>query len=593
MNQHRFAIRVVRTFVSSIILLLLMLIFPSICIGSEIVFEDDFSNNFDKWQLITNTHSQWRVVNKKAEATVEKFYSKTEMVPKDEYWDSSWKEYEYHLEITPLEGVDKNIGFGYQDKNNWYEVHFREDDVNVVRVKNGYVTMDSYEHFLMENGTTYNVIIRFTEDAITLTIDNQEIGTFADWSYEDGGGKISLKAGTGAAFPTKVRFDNIQVVLIENQNGKKLDVPLFKQVDPQWKNEEYDTATEWSKKPSIGRWGCAMSSMAMILRYYGISQLPDKTTLTPSSLNLWLKKQPDGYIGQGHTNWLAATRLTKIMSQTLETPKLEYHRDAEASIDSITKEIDEDRPSILQINGHFLVSTGYTNDKKDLYIHDPAYIFSLFSEHEKPLLSSRNFTPSQTDLSYLLLVYKPELEVQITHQDGSPVSPLQVFEETVEDPIDDSGETSPHYRMAHIPKPNTGDFLVSVRQPTLRPFELSIFAYDQEANPTLLHQTGVAGPTALTFTINYQKENPSSISRNIDFTAFRIALKEMLDQKQLKKFYTYRKLDRIAYYGELVADQFKGRYVLYLDKRLQAYQDTMSDLAFEYLTQELASIIHS
>ncbi len=94
--------------------------------------------------------------------------------------------------------------------------------------------------------------------------------------------------------------------------GVVLNVPLLKQNDPAWGSMEYDTASLWNPaNPSISAWGCALTSAAMVFKYYGYEKLPDGSALNPGTLNNWLKAN-NGYTRIGEVNWIALSTLSRL-----------------------------------------------------------------------------------------------------------------------------------------------------------------------------------------------------------------------------------------------------------------------------------------
>src|ERR1700722_603606 len=136
----------------------------------------------------------------------------------------------------------------------------------------------------------------------SLYIDNNLIKTIQDSTYSSG--------APGFTLGFKTPIDNFEVNTVVSQD---LSVPLIKQTSTPWQSQEYDSAHIWNpSNPTINAWGCAMTSAAMIFRYYGINELPDGTPLDPGTLNKWLENQPDGYVETGWVNWIALSRLSKL-----------------------------------------------------------------------------------------------------------------------------------------------------------------------------------------------------------------------------------------------------------------------------------------
>jgi parallel beta-helix repeat protein len=96
-------------------------------------------------------------------------------------------------------------------------------------------------------------------------------------------------------------------------------VPLYTQVlspypseeeTRQWFNEYYANApTEtYSCGSKIYQCGCAITSIVMIARYYGIIEAQGKE-VNPGTINEWLRNEPGGY-QKGDVNWIAAAKYT-------------------------------------------------------------------------------------------------------------------------------------------------------------------------------------------------------------------------------------------------------------------------------------------
>lgn len=468
------------------------------------VFQDDFSQGFSKWETTRTRPELWKVVDEQAEAYITTRSTVIEMVPKTEYWNSHWQNIEYELDYTPLEGSDKNISFGFENLANWYEFHFVDSFYNLVRVLNGSTPFSINRPFTMINGQTYRVKIRFNSGLISIWINGELVGEEYDPTFNQNYGKIGIKAGTGAVAPTRVRFDNISVTELTEPTAPA-QVTLFKQSDPLWAEQEYDSATRWSQNPTIRRWGCALTSMAMILRYHGLTQLPDGSDLTPATLNAWLKSQADGYLGEGALNWLAVTRLTKQLSDQQGTPALEYRAVSGSDLATAQQEISAQKPVVLQLPGHFVV--GDTVLPADIGIKDPAYTFTQLSQHRTPILSTRTFQPSHTDLSYLLFLHDPELQLTITDESGQTVAQTRLTEQ-LRDPV--TGRQTRSLTQTLVAQPRAGTYRIAVSAQRSQTYTLQAWVYDPAGQPTRLNHSGVTSQKGdkLELLVNYESAAP-------------------------------------------------------------------------------------
>lgn len=699
------------------IFLLLLLIFLStitiintkipVFASETIIFEDDFSNGFEKWQVERGNWGMWSVVGdgEMAEALVQTFSTTTHLIPKNEYWQfPNLLNYEYQLEFTPIQGMDRNIGFNHTGYSDWCEVHFLPTFFEMVCLKNGNATMQFVKDYPMTNLRKYYLKIKFEAGRIRLFINGGLQADITDPGFSGVAGKPLLRATTGAVYPTKVRFDNIKVIdlggtaitptptplptPLPTTSPSPLPVNFLSQRDPAWGSDLYDSVESWSAQPSIARWGCALTSTAMVLNYHGITHFPpymaflgDGTIeflapeqaqnrppdpLTPKSLNAWLKSQGDGYVGKGLMNWLAVTRLVGVISDygvaegLPATPKLEYSRvtanyppscsdplaevcesdlEFKKSLLPASLAIEAEKPAILEIPGHFLLANGaifspeVPDFPSDLNILDPFYDFSLFSQHRTssrplPLLSTRIFTPSFTDLSYIIIIHDPALMVSLLDENGSEIAipaidennqPLpdqfhrpETFIEQIsyqEDP-----EITALVLVTQLAKPISGNYKIKITSLDPGFFDFSVLAYDDQANFSLFSRKdwflGQDGENSSTYILNYQKNSPlpdqnstTTLEKITTWESFLLDLSSLYQEKQIKRWYVLYYLERLVKFCleyisqeplpdlELI-DIAQNRYTSFLIKIIDWYEAKISAEAMQYLLGELEELKH-
>lgn len=231
-----------------------------------------------------------------------------------------------------------------------------------------------------------------------------------------------------------------------------LNVLDLKQYDYCWKDQIYDSANNWSTSPTIERWGCALTSASMILNYYGHRILPD-------ALNSWLKNQPDGYLSNGLINWLAISRYSKIFSSRI-IPALEYKRLGNDS-NLLINELTNARPAILEVPGHFIVAKSQTDDS--FGINDPGYANrpTLLS-YSNTFKSMRGFTPSHTDLSYILLTIDPAFSLTVLDAEGNAIETNTFIDDPLIDDLDTSNTSGTPIKVFEMSKPNWGNYTITV-----------------------------------------------------------------------------------------------------------------------------------
>lgn len=553
------------------------------------VFSDDFEQDLSKWQPVRDDGSAWTIVDGKARATIDTASTITELVPLDALWQSDWKNLEYDVEITPLLGVDKNISFIFQNLANWYEVHFVDEFVQLARVKNGQIIMALDFPYQMINGMTYRVKIQHYEGRIKILVNNQVIFDHQDWTFDQTFGKIGLKAGTGAAFPTIVEFDNVSVRLLESLE-EKLDIPVLKQSDARWADLVYDSAVLWTENPTIKRWGCALTSLVMVMRFHGITQLPDGQELTPATLNTWLVSQPDGYLGEGNLNWLAATRLTKLISDVYGTVKLEYRRHPGADLAIAREEVAAHKPAILQIPNHFVVASGLTTDEQDIFINDPDFNYDRLSQHQKTLISTSTFKPSQTDLSYLLITHQPGLTLQITGPDGNHIQDLQHFTQQLQADGTQGPEMTEPLLYYLVPTPPAGTYQITIKQPQLKPFSFQVITYDQNGQPTIHTQKGIVGAQPKQWQLTLANNTPSKLKRVSSLRGIREQLEYVQRIGGCRIWSIYWLLHQTMRHAEHTAPRHRSAYFKLLKTELKMSRGALSNNAYHHLEQELTDL---
>jgi len=575
--------------------------------SSAIAFEDDFENGLDKWELARGSMTHWSInTNGVLEASIPDIFVISELVPKDEFWQDNWHDYQIEFDYEVLSDADVNWGWGYQDKFNWCELHHYDGILNYDHLVDGKSVFKALIFREITRNQVHHVVINSDQGEINAWMDDQYMITFKDFYQDVPTGKISLKATTGLAYPTVVRFDNVKVYLIDHQSQEDdeeeneeeevlLSVIEFKQNDASWKDEEYDHALDWgcwgdwranhpSSPPTqvtINHWGCALTSLAMIMNYHQLSTLPSGELLNPKTLNQWLKDEADGYVGEGSINWLAGARLSRLISEEYskpgnQLPTLEYSRVHSDLSSSLIDLLDEDRPAILQIPGHFLVGKGYIpaleDQELDFYINDPAYSYNKFSQHQESLLSLIDYRPSNTDLSYIMAVYPSEIDLIFYDEAGQEILSTSLSRDTVINPVYDLDDcqddpNSPHPCIYHhsayltqlIAKPNNGKYFVDLNSSLNNLVNKATFYFYDVLGEVKMFDyyfpSQDNGPLQLT--LNFDKEDQAeclvSSAMRFNFSQLTSHLTELYQEEILPADY-YLRLTELAGFALDVSD---------------------------------------
>jgi len=263
--------------------------------------------------------------------------------------------------------------------------------------------------------------------------------------------------------PTGYHSEVYMSEIIDSQPPEliNLDVVDLKQYEGGWEDEIYDHTTG-----NIKDYGCALTSAAMILSYHG-------NTVTPKELNDWLRSQPDGYLRNGLINWLAISRYS--------TPKLEY-RKIDPTNENILNELEQNRPAIIETPGHFVTVRGQTDSS--FAINDPGYLDRKTLDVYSEINSLNTFTPSMTDLSYMMFVADKDVKIQLASSSGEIINTQNTTENPIEslsDPSQKSGEIL--FILIH-PKPVSGDYKLVVSKESPGFYDLDTYLYDTLGNVT-------------------------------------------------------------------------------------------------------------
>ena len=158
-----------------------------------------------------------------------------------------------------------------------------------------------------------------------------------------------------------------------------LGVPLIGQQDIRWNFYPMGSSGD-----TVGSSGCAISSVAMMLNYYG-------RTTDPGLVNLWLTHN-GGYAFGDKILWSTIDSYSN--GQVIFTGWLG------ADINLIVSEIDAGRPVIAEVrlmgNQHFVILTGY--DVNGFIINDPwfddtVYFVARYGDPSTAIVSIRTYAP--------------------------------------------------------------------------------------------------------------------------------------------------------------------------------------------------------
>lgn len=415
---------------------------------AQLLFADDFSG--EHWETIWNAQLENpELPCRNANGTISWEYSqhqaslhitdsvpcKTVIAPK--LFPFDWPRVvaiSFTLYISNPE-MDRNILLRWADENNYLGFHFYGASIEAEKFIAGqsYSLSPQRTYFEFQSHTVYAITMQYDQSSGVLQLFINGVLIYSgtefptDPQLREGGPGLAGSVGSNAH--SYVWFENFRLENISQEIRKF--VPIFKQDDPQWATETYDSAKEWAKEfPTLERWGCALTSAVMVLQAHGIAQLPNGQVLLPHTLNTWLIEQPDGYIYPGLVNWRALSRISVWHHEAFGTPKLEmsYVSTVDDPVDWIHARLAQNSIPILDVGGHFIVAHSYGPGSADIGIHDPLYAHQWLSAYDNNFISARVFTPSFTDLRAVSLYALPGTEVwKVSSEGKEKVQPFILF----------------------------------------------------------------------------------------------------------------------------------------------------------------------
>lgn len=477
-----------------LLLLPLFLILPSISKAYASSFTDDFSKDLSKWEVKSNNcryeskPSEWKIENGKLGIKIDGGNCYTDISPTDKEWGEIGDNYIAEFDMLIGKGTDHHFAFRYKNPNSWYNFHIQSPNVLVLQMMKsppgGYIYHGDFSegkviHFkVVVYKETLKIYIGSNPEE--LLVYNPDMGAFHPT------GKIALQGTAGGDPISETWFDNVVVNSIPD-NDISLMVPPIKQTGGSWGGQVYDSADIWSPvKPTISDWGCALTSAAMILNFYGINKFPDGTDINPGTLNSWLKTEKDGYVENGFVNWLAISRLSKIAGKSDNNPKFK-DKSLELQInnndkDLLSKDIKNYQPDILDLSNHFVVAKGISGDTFE--INDPYYDYTNLKDgYEDKFYNMIRYVPSYSDLSYMMITSPINTNIKIFNNNGNQVgfpftnTPLKIEKG---DSFNSLGQ-----KIYYLPKPDSGEYKLEAASETDDNFPVSFYFYNKDGEVTI------------------------------------------------------------------------------------------------------------
>jgi hypothetical protein len=571
--------------------------------GQSILFQDNFEDSDITDWTIYPAQYPWVINNSYGSNMVGSII--TFPMHEAQNGDYSWTDYEFSVDILPIDNFDRNIFFrATPNRVAYYNLTFPIG--YGLHLSPTYITLQKYTSTMGSNspdipGQSYNfpandqwqvgikrnikVIVKGNLIKVYYDDIAKPVLEYADNNDPVLSGRIAIVHASGGQGHSEVYFDNVIVKSLppDAPTFPSLNVPIMSQKNTTWGLDIYDHANvndSWSNGYiRIYNWGCALTSAAMVLKFHG-------HPVDPGILNTWLKSVPDGYIGNGLINWIAVSRYS-LINKTPTSPALEFLR-IEPTNENLLNEIVSGRPAILNVGKHFVVAKSQT--ASSFGINDPLVDSGNreLSYYGGSFNALNTFTPSNTDLSYILLVTNTP---NLTFYDsgGNVINGVKYSEGPIQ--IDETGltsETGTVYTIM-VPKPTVGTYKVDVSG--TGNYFLDYYAYDQLGNPQILKMSGIFDGTRveqyeLTYggTATFVHTNPPVVTT--------ITLDDIL--KAWEQGYHDGKIKKQTYQlirHELIFNKHydKKKYGKTVEKRLKTIKKQVSHLPSKMINHEFAS----
>lgn len=539
--------------ISFILLLFAPLAFPRHSMASHTIFFEDFEdvgkNSYwiNQYYAGCSYHWPWKFESGKYKIYINEKSCSSHAIPGYDLIPVDHS-YVFEVDITFSQKInaDRNLIYKYLSTNqgtfnidNRHALHFIDDKIYMEFVVNGQKQVPNHDkvfNYPFQANQEYRFHIEVTPDYDRIKIKKigDEHYTFDEIIYHNltfSNNTFALRAATGSIGFSETFFDNVRVTLIHDDEPTPtptlLDVVDFKQYDSQWGHDIYNNAPNWAgadtynqcsgpQADCISRWGCAITSAAMVFDYYGHN-------VNPGTLNAWLRSVPDGYNRAGGVIWAALSRYSKIMSgPTLEFAYVNY------SDNNLKTEIESDRPAIIKLKNeafggnHFIVGKGLTENQNDFAISDPASVanplLSNANQYWGQSLSIGQFRKTNTDLSYIVAFLDNDFQMTM-NKSGTPVDDIYYH---TEDPylnpstqdVDD-GET---LNSLWYPKPENDNYVFEVSAKEIGMYQLDLYFYDKDGEPKLFTIYGyyLMGDDPHSYSFEFDSENMDRLDHEQD-----------------------------------------------------------------------------
>ena len=312
----------------------------------------------------------------------------------------------------------------------------------------------------------------------------------------------------------------------------------FRQVKPltQHVSGAYDDSTL-----TLDAEGCAVASSAMVLLAYGITTLPDGSTVTVQNLNSWLKAH-NGFDALHELYWGQVVAATKGSSQPLTLPPGSVSNATSNWAAEVKQDLDNRQPVIIGFTWtdgmHFVVATSYNSN--GIQINDPdgrfntaqdytsqGYVVTELVHFVPASASSSQIASLESTSSQSLIEIQASASASVTVTDSqgrqesfgpgaTPISQIPsasiVFQSSLLNDTNESvsGELGGDEYLIVISSPPNDSYTIQASAPSGISYALGVLTLDESANPTVSNEQLTSNGQPQTQIIHYNSTPPST-----------------------------------------------------------------------------------
>lgn len=443
---------------------------------------------------------------------------------------------------------------------------------------------------------------------------------------------LYLTGGFNGAYLNTVYYAPLNV-----SEGIDLPVPYFSQNVLPWGPTEYDHANVVGlSDPDFERWGCAVTSAAMVLNYHNMMEFEDDTPIDPGSLNEWLKNN-NGFqtskpgFGKPFSKfvWSSINILSgELYEASKSAYKLEHVRySAESTESSKLTVLNDDltnkqNPAILAVsnaltNMHFVVAKGVENGLSYL-INDPEWNYENLAPFGNDFFQLDRYKRATSNASYIEMSTNEGIEIAVVDSEGRKTGKqvvdgvIQTFDEipnavyshqnAISNPNSLGEQESLGFGFNEflLPEPLDGQYTIILSSFENQTYTLNIAALEANGDDQNFQMAGIIGQNSGDeFDLDYSQDEPSVLGEIVTFDSLINDINSLRATGDISNFGVYVSLLSKADVAKgLGGNIWTNRASINLLKSMQKEITKqkgkgVSDNAFNILNADIQSLISS